>query len=324
VVDRGGASFHHLLFRDLIGLISPGDLLVVNESRVLPLRLLGKKPTGSPAEILLIRPVSGQERGSAHPPASGPIWEALVRPGGKLKPGRTVEVGPELAVDIVDSTPEGGRLVRLRTELPQEEALNRYGHMPLPPYIEREDEELDRERYQTVYARDPGSAAAPTAGLHFTDELLDELAIRGVGIAKVTLHVGVGTFRPVEADDPADHRMHSERYLISSPTADAVNRCRTEGGNVWAVGTTVVRTLESGVGEDGRVRPGTGETRLFIRPPFRFRVVDRLITNFHLPRSTLLMLVSAFAGYGRTREAYQAAIDEGYRFYSYGDAMVIL
>ena len=221
-------------------------------------------------------------------------------------------------------TPDGGRFVRLRTELPLEEALNRYGHMPLPPYIEREDEELDRERYQTVYARDPGSAAAPTAGLHFTDELLNELAIRGVGIAKVTLHVGVGTFRPVEADDPAQHTMHSERYHIPSSTADAVNRCRTEGGKVWAVGTTVVRTLESGVGEDGRVRPGSGETRLFIRPPFRFSVVDRLITNFHLPRSTLLMLVSALAGFHRIQEAYQVAMDEGYRFYSYGDAMVIL
>ncbi len=227
-------------------------------------------------------------------------------------------------MEILDSTPDGGRLVRLLTDLSGEEALRRFGHMPLPPYLDREDEELDRERYQTVYAREPGSVAAPTAGLHFTDELLNEVALRGVEVAKVTLHVGVGTFRPVEVEDPADHTMHFEVYQIPSETAEAVNRCRTVGGKVWAVGTTVVRTLESCVGEDGRVRPGGGRTRLFIRPPFRFQVVDRLVTNFHLPRSTLLMLVSAFAGYHRVREAYDAAIEEGYRFYSYGDAMVIL
>jgi S-adenosylmethionine:tRNA ribosyltransferase-isomerase len=196
--------------------------------------------------------------------------------------------------------------------------------MPLPPYIDREDEPLDRERYQTVYAREPGSVAAPTAGLHFTEVLLDEIALRGVKIAKVSLHVGIGTFRPVEVDDPADHEMHTEVYQVSTGTAEAVNRCRAEGGRVWAVGTTVVRTLESSVGQDGRVRPGAGETRLFIHPPFRFQVVDRLITNFHLPRSTLMMLVGAFAGYWRMKEAYASAVAEGYRFYSYGDAMVIL
>jgi S-adenosylmethionine:tRNA ribosyltransferase-isomerase len=205
-----------------------------------------------------------------------------------------------------------------------EEALERFGHMPLPPYIDRADEALDRERYQTVYAKDPGSVAAPTAGLHFTDALLDELALRGVHIAKLTLHVGVGTFRPIEVEDPAEHAMHSESYRIPLSAAEAVNRCRATGGKVWAVGTTVVRTLESAVGEDGRLRPGPGETRLFIRPPFRFRVVDRLLTNFHLPRSTLLMLVGAFAGYHRMRDAYDSAIREGYRFYSYGDAMVVL
>jgi S-adenosylmethionine:tRNA ribosyltransferase-isomerase len=212
----------------------------------------------------------------------------------------------------------------LVTDLPVDQALEEFGHMPLPPYIDREDEELDRERYQTVYAREAGSVAAPTAGLHFTDALLDELALRGVEIGRVSLHVGIGTFRPVEVEDPEHHSMHEEVYRIPSRTADAVERCRTRGGKVWAVGTTVVRTLESAVGDGGRIRPGSGRTRLFIRPPFQFQVVDRLITNFHLPRSTLLMLVAAFAGYQRMRDAYEVAMAEGYRFYSYGDAMAIL
>jgi S-adenosylmethionine:tRNA ribosyltransferase-isomerase len=382
VVDRGGSPIRHLRFRDLVHLVPPGDLLVVNESRVLPARLLGRKPTGAPSEILLLRPVGESEvpgagivgagasgggmeagagrgafapsaspgrgygssgggmeavagRGASAPSASpgrgsgsstgdGKLWEALVRPGGKLKPGRRVEVAPELEVEILDSTPEGGRIVRLVTDLTGEEAIHRFGHMPLPPYLEREDEPLDRERYQTVYATDPGSVAAPTAGLHFTDPLLDELALRGVGLARVTLHVGVGTFRPVESEDPANHRMHTEVYRVPREAAEAMNRCRATGGKVWAVGTTVVRTLESAAGEDGRVRPGAGATHLFIHPPYRFRAVDRLITNFHLPRSTLLMLVAAFAGYQETMEAYRAAMAGEYRFYSYGDAMAIL
>ncbi|MGM0668896.1 MAG: tRNA preQ1(34) S-adenosylmethionine ribosyltransferase-isomerase QueA [Gemmatimonadota bacterium] len=330
VVDRGGGEPGHLLFRDLPGLFQAGDLLVVNESRVLPVRLLGRKPTGAPAEVFLLRPWSGNssestpEEGSCQKGKKGKLWEALVRPGSKLKPGRRVKVAPELEVEILDSVPGGGRLVRLVTELEGEEALDRFGHMPLPPYLEREDEALDRERYQTVYAGTPGSVAAPTAGLHFTDSLLDEMALRGVGMASLTLHVGVGTFRPVEVENPEDHEMHSELYSISPQAAEAVNRTRNAGGRIWAVGTTVVRTLESAVGGDGRLRPGSGETRLFIRPGHRFRMVDRLVTNFHLPRSTLLMLVAAFAGYQRTMDAYRTAVAEGYRFYSYGDAMVIL
>jgi S-adenosylmethionine:tRNA ribosyltransferase-isomerase len=307
---------------------------------VLPHRLLGKKPTGAPAEILLLRPASAEVEGptevegpaievegpaiEVEGPAERETWEALVRPGGKLKPGRLVDIAPGFVVEILDSDGEGGRIVRLLTDLPVEEALQLYGHMPLPPYIDREDEALDRERYQTVYARDPGSVAAPTAGLHFTDGLLDEFALRGVEVAKISLHVGVGTFRPVEVEDPSEHAMHPERFQIPPSTADAVARCRSRGGRVWAVGTTVVRTLESSVGTDGRVGPGPGETSLFIHPPFQFRVVDRLVTNFHLPRSTLLMLVAAFAGYDRIRRAFDAAIQEGYRFYSYGDAMVIV
>ncbi len=329
VVERESGGLRDLGFRDVMDLVGPGDVLVVNESRVLPVRLLGEKPTGAPAEVFLLRPAgnaSGGE-GASFPREADfdePVWEALVRPGGKLKPGRTVAVAPDLTVEILDSAPGGGRLVRLETDLPVREALARYGHMPLPPYIEREDEGLDRERYQTVYARAPGSVAAPTAGLHFTGALLDELAMRGVALARVVLHVGMGTFRPVEVEDPADHRMHDELYEVSPEMAEAVNGARTRGGKVWAVGTTVVRTLESAVGEDGRVRPGRGSTNLFIRPPHRFRVVDRLITNFHLPRSTLLMLVAAFTGYELTMEAYAKAIADGYRFYSYGDAMVIL
>ncbi|MGD8360678.1 MAG: tRNA preQ1(34) S-adenosylmethionine ribosyltransferase-isomerase QueA [Gemmatimonadota bacterium] len=333
VVDRKGSEMRHLRFRNLPELFRPDDLLVVNESRVLPVRLLGRKPSGAPAEILLLRPAP-EARGIDPREAPGTglpagwedarLWEALVRPGGKLKPGRRVEISRELEVEILDSLPGGGRLVRLVTDMPGEGALQRFGHMPLPPYLEREDEPLDRERYQTVYARAPGSVAAPTAGLHFTNPLLDELALRGVGLAKLTLHVGVGTFRPVESEDPGKHEMHPEAYTVTPDAAEAVNAARNLGGRIWAVGTTVVRTLESSAGEDGRVRPGSGQTDLFIRPPYRFRVVNRLVTNFHLPRSTLLMLVAAFAGYERTMEAYANAVAEGYRFYSYGDAMVVL
>jgi S-adenosylmethionine:tRNA ribosyltransferase-isomerase len=318
VVDRsappGPSGLRHLRFRDILDFFRPGDVLVVNESRVLPVRLLGRKPTGAPGEAFLLREL-GEE---------GRLWKALVRPGSKLKPGRVLEVADDLAVEVVDSVEEGGRIVRLLTELPGREALERYGRVPLPPYIDREDEEVDRERYQTVYARTPGSVAAPTAGFHFTPELLDEVALRGVSVARVVLHVGLGTFRPVEAKDPAGHTMHAEVFSVRPEAAEAVNRARAGGGKVWAVGTTVVRTLESAGGEDGRVRPSTRTTDLFIRPPYPFRVVDRLVTNFHLPRSTLLMLVAAFAGYDRTMEAYRAAVAGEYRFYSYGDAMVVL
>jgi S-adenosylmethionine:tRNA ribosyltransferase-isomerase len=305
----------HLGFSELVDLIAPGDLLVVNESRVLPARLLGRKPTGAPAEILLVRPAPG---------ADDPrVWEALVRPGGKLKPGRAVVVADDLSVEILESVPGGGRVVRLVTELSVEDALDRHGHVPLPPYIDREDEALDRERYQTVYARTPGSVAAPTAGLHFTDAVLGALAAKGVARAAVTLHVGIGTFRPVEVDDPAAHELHHEWYEVSSATAEAVASARGCGGRVWAVGTTTVRTLEAAAARTGSVEAGTGTTDLFIRPPYDFHVVDALLTNFHLPRSTLLMLVAALGGYERVTDAYTTAIAAGYRFYSYGDAMAV-
>jgi S-adenosylmethionine:tRNA ribosyltransferase-isomerase len=314
VVDRSSGELRHRVFADLAEMIPVGDALVLNETRVFPARLVGRKPTGAAAEVFLLHPEAGEET----------LWRALVRPGGKLKPGRTVEIGPELTVEIVDSTGKGDRIVRLVTPLPLAEALDRYGEVPLPPYVERHATEADRERYQTVFARERGSVAAPTAGLHFTPELLAALEAKGVRIIRLVLHVGLGTFRPVEAEDPAEHRMHSEWFRVPPEAAEALNATRAAGGKVWAVGTTVTRTLESVAGDGGTIHPGEGWTDIFIRPGFRFKVVDRLITNFHLPRSTLLMLVSAFGGYELVMRAYHEAIEQGYRFYSYGDAMALI
>ena len=314
VVDRASGELRHLRFAELAELVPAGDVLVLNETRVFPARLVGRRASGGEAEVLLL-----------HPAREDPgLWTALVRPGAKLKPGRRVVVGPELEVEVVDSTPSGERIVRLETPLPLDEALERYGHVPLPPYVQRPDTAEDRERYQTVYARERGSVAAPTAGLHFTPELLSRLEGRGVRIVRLLLHVGLGTFRPVEAEDPAQHTMHAEWYRVSPEAADAVNAARSGGAAVWAVGTTSVRTLESVADEAGVVHAGEGWTSIFIRPPYRFRAVDHLVTNFHLPRSTLLMLVSAFAGYELTMRAYREAVDDGYRFFSYGDAMLLL
>jgi len=322
VIPRGGAGgggVRDLGFTAFPELLRSGDLLVLNESRVLPVRLLGRKPTGAPCEVLLIRPV-----GEDLDPSTAVRWEALVRPGSKLKPGREVIVAPGFHVRIEAGAPGGGRIVSLQTSLSSSEALGRFGRLPLPPYLDREEEPLDRERYQTVYARDPGSVAAPTAGLHFTPEVLRQVEARGVEVARVSLHVGPGTFRPVESEELGAHEMHSEAWRVPPEAAAAVEGARARGGRIWAVGTTVVRTLESAAGEDGTLRAGSGETRLFIAPGFRFRVVDGLLTNFHLPRSTLLMLVSAFAGHEATMEAYAHAVASGYRFYSYGDAMAVL
>ncbi len=320
VVDREASiedAFEHRTFRDMVDLIPAGDVLVLNETRVFPARLRGAKPTGAPAEILLLRPVTDDER----------EWDALVRPGSKLKPGRVVDIGEGddgLRVHMVDSIPGGGRRVRLESDLPPREAIDRWGEMPLPPYIERAADESDRERYQTVYAEVTGSVAAPTAGLHFTPAVLEALEAKGVGIERVTLHVGLGTFRPVDADDLSEHEMHAEWYEVPADVARRLNAAREAGSALWAVGTTVTRTLESVAGDDGVIRGAKGWTDLFIRPPYSFRAVDRLLTNFHLPKSTLLMLVSAFAGYERTMAAYGEAMERGYRFYSYGDAMVVV
>ena len=314
VANRRTGQIAHRVFTDLVELTEPGDIFVVNETRVFPARLKGHRAGGGAAEVLLLRPATEDEA----------LWHALVRPGAKLKPGRTVDVGPELSVEIVDATPSRERVVRLVSPLPLEQALQRYGEVPLPPYVERQATDTDRERYQTVYARERGSVAAPTAGLHFTPELLERLSGRGVGIARLVLHVGVGTFRPVDVEDPAEHPMHSEWYRVPEEAATQINEARAAGGAVWAVGTTSVRTLETVADEAGHIRAGDGWTNIFIRPPYRFRAVDRMITNFHLPRSTLLMLVSAFAGHEFTMKTYAEAVSSGYRFFSYGDAMALL
>ncbi|PYP77435.1 MAG: tRNA preQ1(34) S-adenosylmethionine ribosyltransferase-isomerase QueA [Gemmatimonadetes bacterium] len=314
VIDRGRGTIEHRQFTDLAHLLQPHDLLVLNRSRVVRARLLGRRfGSGARAEIFLLSPLGGDR------------YEALVSPGGKLKPGRSVEIAPGFTADILSITERRTRVVQLRAGSSSvEDVIEAHGHIPLPPYITRMDEASDVERYQTVYAREAGSVAAPTAGLHFTPELLAAIAERGVTRAEVVLHVGAGTFKPVEVEDPAEHVMHEERYTIPETTAESHARTRAEGGRVWAVGTTTVRTLESAADDAGHVHAGSSETRIFIRPPAKLRAIDAVITNFHLPRSTLIMLVAAVAGYDLTMRAYREAIAERYRFYSYGDAMAIV
>lgn len=312
IVDRAAGSIRHGTFADLHGLIPPGDVLVRNTTRVFKARLLGTRRSGAPAEVLLLKPLGDR------------CWEAMVQPGSKLKPGRVVHIAPGFDVHILGPTERQTRIVRLEVDADDADAIDRHGHVPLPPYIQRGDEAGDAERYQTVYARESGSVAAPTAGLHFTPSLLEALTARGVQLADILLHVGAGTFKPVETDDVAAHTMHEEWYRVTDETSERLNAARAAGAHVWAVGTTSVRTLESVATADGRLMSGEGETRIFIYPPYTFRAVDRLVTNFHLPRSTLLMLVAAFAGYDLIMDAYRTAVRDGYRFYSYGDAMVIL
>lgn len=315
VLDRRSGALAHHRFGDFPALVHPGDLLVLNESRVLPARLLGRRAGGGAAEVFLV-----------HEDPDG-TWLAMVRPGSRLRPGRTIRFGEDGAAEIVAYAPGGMRRVRFLGSGGAHAIMERHGTVPLPPYIDRPPEPGDRERYQTVYAAVDGSVAAPTAGLHFTSELLARLARRGVGVAKVVLHVGPGTFKPVEADDPAQHLMHAEWYDVPADTAAAINRAKGEGGRVWAVGTTVARTLETvataPAGPPGPAREMRGWTSLFIYPPYTFRIVDALLTNFHRPRSTLLMLVAAFAGYDLTMNAYREATAAGYRLFSYGDAMAI-
>lgn len=308
----GGYSLlEDLIFSDLLTLIPAGDLLVLNTTRVRPARLVGSRPSGAPAEVLLIRP------------APDGTWLALGKPGSALEPGKRIQLEPGVWVETVEVLPDGHRRVRF-IGASADEAMCRVGRLPLPPYITREPGPVDAVRYQTVYARREGSVAAPTAGLHFTNQLLDALSAKGVVIAGLDLEIGSGTFKPVETERIEDHRMHAERYEIPDRLAALTGEIRRLGGRIWAVGTTVVRALESAADESGWVRPGAGETSLLILPGFRFKVVDRLITNFHLPRSTLLMLVSAFGGHDAVMTAYQHAIAKQYRFYSYGDAMVLI
>jgi S-adenosylmethionine:tRNA ribosyltransferase-isomerase len=312
VLDRASGDVRHLHFRDLPGLIPPRDALVINTSRVIPARLHGKRDSGTPAELLLVRE---QPDGT---------WLALGHPGGKLKAGRRVTFGADSSVEVVDVLGGGLRRVRFVGALDARATLAKYGEVPLPPYIRRAPEPADSERYQTVYAAHDGSVAAPTAGLHFTPELLADIYTRQVRVASIDLHVGPGTFKPVETEDLSQHPMHAEAFDITPGAAEWINHAIERKRGVWGVGTTVVRALESSVDANGLVRPGAGETSLFIRPPHEFKVVSHLITNFHLPRSTLLMLVCAFGGYEPVMHAYREAVKEGYRFYSYGDAMLIL
>ncbi|MDQ2765528.1 MAG: tRNA preQ1(34) S-adenosylmethionine ribosyltransferase-isomerase QueA, partial [Gemmatimonadota bacterium] len=313
VVHRDTGTIEHRHFRDLADYVREGDALALNVTRVLRARLLGARDSGAPAEIFLLRPVGDDGR-----------WEAMVHPGGKLRPGRIVHVAPGFDVEILETTERRTRIVRLVSpNVPVSEAIERHGHVPLPPYVRRRDEPEDAERYQTVFARERGSVAAPTAGLHFTPALLASIEAKGVRRAEIVLHVGAGTFKPVEVDDPAHHLMHSEWFDISESAAATINAARRSNGAVWAVGTTSCRALESAT-EGGTIAAGSAETAIFIRPPYQFRAVDRLITNFHLPRSTLVMLVAAFAGYELTMRAYKEAVDAEYRFYSYGDAMAVV
>jgi S-adenosylmethionine:tRNA ribosyltransferase-isomerase len=298
-------------FAQLPALVPAGDLVVLNTTRVRHARLLGTRASGAPAEVLLIHP------------AADDSWIALGKPGSALQPGKRISLDAEVGIETIEVLSDGNRRVRI-VGATADEAIRRFGRLPLPPYITRDPTEADTQRYQTVYAREVGSVAAPTAGLHFTSEMLDALSSKGVVVSGLDLQVGPGTFKPVETDDPRLHPMHPERYQISDRLAALVELVREQGGRVWAVGTTVVRALESAANPDGTVRAGAGETSLMITPGYPFRVVDRLLTNFHLPRSTLLMLVSAFAGHQLAMSAYAHAVAERYRFYSYGDAMVIL
>ncbi|HYM68965.1 MAG TPA: tRNA preQ1(34) S-adenosylmethionine ribosyltransferase-isomerase QueA [bacterium] len=311
VLSRGDGSLAHRTFRDLPDYLRRGDVLVLNDTRVLPARLRGRRAGGGAVEVLLLRP-DGQG-----------VWEALVRPGRRVREGaRLVFKDGALEAVAGPRTASGTRLVTLSCRGDLRAALDEVGEMPVPPYIERPLD--DPDDYQTVYAKREGAVAAPTAGLHFTDGLLAALRTRGVDVVSLTLHVGIGTFRAVEAEDVAGHRMDAEWYAVAPETARAINAARARGGRAVVVGTTSVRTLESVAQDGGTVAAGSGWTDLFITPGFRFRVTDALITNFHLPKTTLLMLVSAFAGRERVLAAYGAAVREGYRFYSFGDAMLIV
>ena len=312
VYDRADHSVQHLHFYDLPRFLNPGDVMVVNDTRVIPARLLGEKEeTHVPVEILLLKRLEKD------------LWEALVRPGRRLAPGTWCSFGDGLLrAEIVDRAPEGARLVRFHYQGVFEEILDRLGQMPLPPYIHERLQ--DRERYQTVYAREEGSAAAPTAGLHFTPELLEQIREKGVEIVPVLLHVGLGTFRPVKEEDVSQHQMHVEHYEVTPEAAEKINRARAEGHRCVCIGTTSVRTLETVSTEDGLVHAQNGDTGIFIMPGYHFKATDALVTNFHLPQSTLLMLISALMGREEALRVYRIAVEEKYRFFSVGDAMLIL
>ena len=311
VLNRETGERRHCVFREIAEFLNPGDCLVVNNTKVIPARLMGvKEETGAGIEVLLLKRCEDN------------VWETLVKPGKKARTGARISFGDGLLVgEVLEVVEEGNRRIRFTYEGIFEEILDRLGQMPLPPYITHQLK--DKNRYQTVYARHEGSAAAPTAGLHFTPELLKEIEEKGVKLAHVTLHVGLGTFRPVKVEDVTQHHMHSEFYVVEEEQARLINETKATGGRVICVGTTSCRTLESAAGENGLLRAGSGWTDIFIYPGYRFQMMDALITNFHLPESTLLMLVSAFAGKEQVMAAYEEAVRERYRFFSFGDAMLI-
>ena len=310
-LDKNSGAFSHHVFRDIVDYLNPGDCLVVNNTKVIPARLMGEKEgTGAGIEVLLLKRNEGD------------VWETLVKPGKKARPGARISFGGGLLVgEVVDIVEEGNRLIKFEYEGIFEEILDQLGQMPLPPYITHRLE--DKNRYQTVYAKHNGSAAAPTAGLHFTPELLEKIKEKGVKVAQVTLHVGLGTFRPVKVENILEHHMHSEFYMVDENQAAIINETKKNGGRVICVGTTSCRTLESATGEDGILKAGSGWTEIFIYPGYQFKILDALITNFHLPESTLLMLISALAGRDNVMAAYEEAVKERYRFFSFGDAMFI-
>lgn len=312
VLDKETANITHTTFKSIVDYLNPGDCLVLNNTRVIPARLYGEKEdTGGKIEFLLLNRKSERE------------WEVILKPGKKAKPGaRFVFGGGKLRAEVIDIINDGNRLVRFSYDGLFENVLDELGEMPLPPYIT--EKLTDRDRYQTVYSKHDGSAAAPTAGLHFTKNLLSEIEAKGVNIAYVTLHVGLGTFRPVKVEDASEHKMHSEFYIIKSETADLINRTKENGGRVISVGTTSTRVLETVADKDGRLKESSGWTDIFIYPPYKFKCVDSLITNFHLPESTLLMLVSAFSDRDKIMNAYREAVEQRYRFFSFGDAMLIV
>ena len=312
VLDRESGKTQHRVFRDIIEYLNPGDCLVVNNTKVIPARLYGSKiGTDAKIEVLLLKRRENN------------VWETLVKPGKKCRVGARISFGEGLLIgEVIDVVDEGNRLIHFEYEGIFEEILDKLGQMPLPPYIHHQLK--DKNRYQTVYAKHDGSAAAPTAGLHFTPELLEEIKKKGAHIAHVTLHVGLGTFRPVKVEDVTDHHMHSEFYIVEPEQAELINRVKKEGGKIVAVGTTSCRTLESATDESGILKAGSGWTEIFIYPGYQFKMIDRLITNFHLPESTLMMLVSALAGKDKIMAAYEEAVKERYRFFSFGDAMFIM
>lgn len=311
VLDKETGETSHHVFKEIVNYLNPGDCLVINDTKVIPARLIGaREGTGAKIEVLLLK------RGADD------VWETLVKPGRKAKPGTRISFGDGLLVgEVIDVVEEGNRLIRFEYEGIFEEILDQLGQMPLPPYITHQLK--DRDRYNTVYAEHPGSAAAPTAGLHFTPALLEEIKKKGVEIAHVTLHVGLGTFRPVKVDDVEHHHMHSEFYMIDEEAAEKINRTKDAGKRVICVGTTSCRTIESAADENGRLKACSGRTEIFIYPGYQFKILDCLITNFHLPESTLIMLVSALAGREHVLAAYEEAVRERYRFFSFGDAMFI-